>query len=145
MTREQAKETKQSIVFAFYKDGKLKGFRQDTFGSIGVTPKIYNYSDEQINVVLQNIFSNIDEVNKTVEKRVEELAEEVNSNNGTVIAAMRSIFSKSSNQLSEFGEFEVRVLPCPDKIDAFTYPDQAILEWLSNPMPEAIETHKFKV
>lgn len=145
MTREQARETKQSIVFAFYKDGKLKGFRQDTFGRIGVTPKIYTYSDDQVSVVLQNIFSNIDEVHKTAEKRIEELAEEVNSNNGTVIATMRSIFSKSSNQLSELGEFEVRVLPCPNKIDAFTYPDESILEWLSNPMPETIETHKFKV
>lgn len=144
MTREQAKETKQSIVFAFYKDGKLKGFRQDTLGSVGVTPKIYTYSDDQVNVVLQNIFNNIEEVHKTAEKRIEELADEVNNANGVVLADTRSIFNRSSNQLKEFGEFEVRVLPCPDKIDLFTYPDQAILEWLSNPMPEAIETHKFK-
>jgi hypothetical protein len=144
MTKEQAIETKQSIVFAFYKDGKLKGFRQDTMGSVGAHAKIYSYSEDQVRTVLTNIFHNIEEIQKTTEEKVKEIAESVEDGNQMVVA-LKSIFAKSSNQLKDFGEFEVRVLPCPSKIDVFTYPDEAMLEWLSAPLPEPIEVHKFKV
>lgn len=144
MTKEQAIESKQSIVFGFYKDGKLKGFRQDTMGSIGAYAKIYSYSEDQVNTVLQNIFNNIEEVQKSTEDRVAEIVEEVENGN-QVLTTVRNIFSKCSNQLKDLGEFEVRVLSCPEKIDVFTYPDEAMLDWLSKPLPEPIEVHKFKV
>lgn len=57
---------RQSILFAIYKNNEFQGFRQDTFGTIGKDyGKIYMYSPEQIEIVLNNIKSNLTS-NKTI-------------------------------------------------------------------------------
>lgn len=47
-------EEYKSIVFAYWVNGELKGFRADTFGTILKYPKIYGYSKDQIEVVLNS-------------------------------------------------------------------------------------------
>lgn len=144
MTKEQAIEVKQPIVFAFYKDNKLKGFRQDTVGTVGLSAKIYSYSEDQVKTVLNNVFNNIEEVHKTTEQKFEDIANEAASGN-QILATVSSIFRKTSNKLVEFGEFEVRVLPCPPKKSVFENDDEAFIDWLQKPLPDPIEIHTFKV
>ena len=58
---------KQSIVFAHYKGDKLLGYRQDTFGTLGLDwAKVYGaYSKEQVDTVLDNIADALESDGKT--------------------------------------------------------------------------------
>lgn len=141
---------KQAIVFAFYKGDKLQGFRTDTLGSIGISPKIYHYSKEQVETVLKNVFYNCEEARKPFADEVTEAAQAAADGNGIAIM-FASISKRTAKMVKDLGEFEVRVLPCPDyggnPQDPMTwvYPTSDILEYLQHPMPESIEVHKFKV
>lgn len=133
---------KQSVVFGFFKGDKLLGFRQDTMGSIGSSPKIYEYSEDQVRIVLENVFGNIVEVTKPINDQLADLAREAECGNQMAVA-VAGIHRRSSNQFANLGEFEVRVLPCPSKKND-EYPHFEMVEFIRGEMPEAIETHKFK-
>jgi len=138
----------QSIVFAFYKGNKLIGYRLDTMGSIGVDgPKIYTYSQSQIETVLKNIEHNVKE------------------SSGFGKALGIEMLSERENEIHNFLQdqkaFEVRVVKAPDKVyeKIFnvekaiyetsiwpTYPIEQIKQWLLYPeQHETIETHWFSI
>lgn len=53
-------ENNQSIVFAIYRNGEFQGFRTDTMGSVSKgSAKIYEYSREQVDIVMRNIEHNL--------------------------------------------------------------------------------------
>lgn len=94
---------KQAIVFAFYKNDQLLGYRLDTVGSIGFeNPKIYHYSTEQVQTVLDNIQYNITGT-KSLGKAL----------------GVPALFEREKaikEFLREEKAFEVRVIKCPDYI-----------------------------
>ena len=141
--------SKQSIVFAFYKNGKLVGYRQDTIGSIGMEyPKIYStYSKEQVETVLKNIEHN------------------VKDSTGFGKALGIDVVAEREQQVHELLQdqkaFEVRVLKSPGypverEFDVaktewvenivWSYPSEEINKWLETPEEhEVIETHYFSL
>ena len=141
--------SKQSIVFAFYKNDQLLGYRLDTIGSIGMKdPKIYTYSKEQVQTVLGNINYNVKN-SKGVGNALgwDELADRE-----------RAIHDK----LQDEKVFEVRVLKAPSRpverelnletgeweefVDIFSYPKAEMDVWLQHPEDhEVIETHTFSM
>lgn len=138
---------KQPIVFAFYKNDQLIGYRLDTIGSISkeVPPKIYYYSKSQVDTVLENIQFNVKN-RKAIGNILgsDELAEHE--------AAIHDL-------LKDKKIFEVRVLKSPGypiekRFDVETaewveertweYPLEEVIEWMDNPQDhEMIETHWF--
>lgn len=136
----------KSIIFAVYKDDVLQGYRQDTFGTLGLNgAKIYTYSKEQIQTVLKNICSNLNEKSR--------LGDFLGSK--TIANAEKEIHEKVKNMCG----FEVRVLEGPVKYydrnfnvktaqweeDQFPhYKTEEIQQILNNPENQKIiETHKF--
>lgn len=135
---------KQAIVFAFYKNNQLLGYRLDTVGSIGFEyPKIYHYSPEQVQTVLENIQYNINGT-KSLGKAL----------------GVPAIFEREKaikEFLTEEKAFEVRVLKCPEYIyeEYFdvkeakyvkpvfgSYPVEEMKAWLKDiENHEIIETH----
>jgi hypothetical protein len=125
------------IVFAFYKGDKFIGFRQDTMGTIGNTPKIYHYSKDQVSVVVKNIEWNIAERRPALVNCIKSIDPKL----GAVLGnSLRQVNSKLTDMII----FEVRILKCPDYeyIDEYAgdspikwpiYPHGAIEEWLQYP------------
>lgn len=142
---------KQAIAFAFYKNGELMGYRQDTVGTIGMHPKIYTYSKEQVDIVLSNVNSNI----KNPDGFGKALASVLGKSKETTILsnAERNVH----NKLQEAKAFEVRVVKAPayeyteyyseaagKMIKYPVHPKEAIDEWIKTPENhEVIETHYF--
>lgn len=142
-----------SIVFAFYKNDRLIGYRLDTIGTIGLEyPKIYTYSKEQVEIVLKNINHNV--------LSASGIGETLMSKTNNPIAKLIMNREKEVNELlNDEKVFEVRVLKCPDKIyetyfevESATwkkdiwgeYPAEEIKTWLQYPEEhEVIETHYF--
>lgn len=140
---------KQPIVFAFYRNGRLVGYRQDTIGSIGMEyPKIYSaYSKEQVETVLKNIEHN------------------VKNPSGFGKALGIDVIAEREEEIHQFHQdnraFEVRVLKSPgypverefDVTKAewvenivWSYPTEEINKWLETPEEhEVIETHYFSL
>lgn len=145
------KTDKPTVAFAFYRNGKLLGYRQDTFGSIGDRPKLYSYDREQVEVVIRNVTDNVlhqrpeyvDEFKKRIDPRVG--------------AYMANSLRNAHNLLTEGVIVEMRVVRAPDyewcteyvgednrQIDWPIYPFEAVQEWLRAPEShDVFETHFF--
>lgn len=138
----------ESIVFAFYKNESLIGYRLDTVGSIGFKyPKIYTYSKEQVNTVLDNISYVV--LNKK------------GFGEALGIDFLKERESQTHEMLQDKKAFEVRVLRSPgypvEKVFdvkkaemveeiVFHYPKEEMDKWLENPnLHEVIETHSFSI
>lgn len=149
---------KQPIVFAYWVNNQLMGFRADTFGTISTNlPKIYHYSKEQVNTVIDNtnyLVLNlggsglIDSINK----------------NTTVIGReggevkkdfIRERLSQNELLIRSWGDFELRVHPFIDYewhdhevggeiIKYPSYPEKWKVEAEIKSLRDAIEVHKFK-
>jgi hypothetical protein len=97
-------ENRLPIVFAYWKGEELMGFRADTFGTISMThPKIYSFSQEQVETVINNTRSSLNWSGSNFMK----LLESKGYND-------QPIFEHTSNTertLRSWKEFEVRVHP----------------------------------
>lgn len=136
---QKDKRERQAVVFAFYKDDKLIGYRQDTLGTIGDQPKIYNSSRSQIETVLRNITNNIIKL------------PQLGSFLG--VKAIEDAENKIHEMLQDEKAFEVRVVESPDyEVDdeghviLGSYPFGAIEEWKQYPEThKVLETHYFSI
>lgn len=149
---EYMKEKLQSIVFAYYKGDKCLGYRQDTIGSIGMSPKIYQYSKEQVEICLKNIRSNVDSGEGFGKMIMKALGQEGHPQLELVAQKEQEVY----DDLQEARGFEVRVTKCPQygmefdvqtaewRIDYGSYPREEMQEWLKYPeIHEVIEVHPF--
>jgi hypothetical protein len=146
---------KQYVAFAHYKNGKLLGYRADTFGSIRDRPKIYGYSPEQVEICLRWI-------NSAMKQGGTKLGELLLEKTGNPIAALLVKGEKEIHeQLMDAETFEVRVVECPGypwekEFDVkkaewvekctWNYPSAEIDEWIKTPETHKIlETHTFSL
>jgi hypothetical protein len=139
----------QAIAFAFYKHGKLIGYRQDTVGTIGDIPKIYHYSEGQVDTVLKNIDFDVRE-GGTFGKALMNCNPEV----AQLIATRED---EVHQLLQDKRAFEVRVVECPDYPQEFDvptasyvctweYPMAEIKSWAQNPEEHTVlESHFFSM
>ena len=129
---------KQSIAFAHYKDGKLLGYRQDTFGTLGTDwAKIYTYSKDQVYIVLKNINSTLGEKKESVGAVLERIGAD---------PEQCKLITKHEDEIYEQGQkaraFEVRVVKGPKR----TYEKEFNIEkaeYVTSPFP-TIEPEDFK-
>jgi hypothetical protein len=137
-------ENKQSIVFAFWVNGTLKGFRQDTFNTIGMDwAKIYTYSPSQVETVLDGIKSGLNKTGTSLMKFLmgNEKYHFANTEADQVLEQM----SSTEDEMRSWGEFEVRVHPFIDREEDYTYPEKWKIQAEINNLREAIETYRFKI
>lgn len=111
----------KSIIFVYYKDDKLMGFRADTFNTITKNrPKVYSYSKDQVDVVIENI------------------------KQGCLVRHL----SKTEETFRQWNEFEMRVHVISISGEEF-YSYGEGEEWkrdqILNNLEPAIETYKFKI
>lgn len=135
---------KQPIVFAFWKNNKLQGFRADTFNTITQDfAKIYHYSPRQVQVVLDNVKSGCNNVGTRLMKRLTGI-EGIEFANGDSNDAVDHL-SATEKKMREWGEFEVRVHPFIGLEEGYTYPEKWKIQAEIANLQDAIEVHKFKV
>jgi len=138
---------KQSIIFGYYVNGTLKGFRKDTFGNLSMNhPKIYIYSKEQIDAIKENVKIELSWGGSSFIKSLSNDVQLVNYEGNPVdVSGTIDNLHSSEEEKRNWGEFELRVIPFISKEDTFTYPEQwkidAALASLENPL----EIHKFMV
>lgn len=144
-------EPKQPIVFAFYKDGELKGFRADTFGTLSMKyPKIYMYSKHQVEIVLSNVRAACNKVGSSFLAKIFEIGTvAVNSEGDAFETNAVDHVSRSEQQLRDWNEFEVRVIPFISPEEFYSYSMGSGEEWKKNKvlseLDAPIETHKFRI
>ena len=139
---------KNPVVFAFWKDGELIGFRAGTMGHISEThPKIYEYSKEQVDIVMNNVKSSL---NRSWSKFIDALSKKGNVSISTrsphqEIDAdkMGDHIKKTEDKVRSLGTFEVRVHPFIGYGEDFTYPEPWELEEEIANLKPAIEVKKF--
>jgi len=149
----------QSIVFAFYKNDELIGYRQDTCGTIGLDfAKIYTYSKEQVATVLENINYNVQHKEGYGKALENAYKDKIDKNVTDIISNAEE---KVHYLLQDKKAFEVRVLKAPAYIyeknfniekaewviDTFPqYPYEEMERWLQYPeQHECIEVHYFSM
>jgi len=152
---------KQSIVFAHYKNNELLGFRSDTFGTLTMDqPKIYTYSKNQVETVINNINYTLGEKKQSLgallqQKNIPTIGMDGNDIGSILEEAEEKIYQQGQDA----GAFEVRVVKCIDKVfekqfdvekaewveDRLGhYPMEELQIWLQHPENhECIETHYF--
>jgi hypothetical protein len=139
-----------TVAFAFYRGGELLGYRQDTLGSIGDKPKLYTYSQSQVETVIRNVMGNISESRpayvqwlKDTDPRVgsfvaNSLRNAHNLLNEGVVVEMRVVKAPSYEWYTEYRGEDNKELMWP------IYPVEEVKEWLKTPEDhETIETHYF--
>lgn len=95
---------KKNICFAYFVEGRFVGWYADTFGSVRPTPKIYTYSDEQVEIVFTNCIHKLEKINTS---SYEEQKEKV-----TGLRAIGLLYYDSEDILRG-KEVELRVVECP--------------------------------
>jgi len=92
------------IVFAYWKDDELMGFRADTFGTISMTqPKIYTFSQGQVETVINNTRSNLNWSGSKFMKHLEE--------NAYTNEPLFRFMNQTEQTMRSWKNFEVRVHP----------------------------------
>jgi hypothetical protein len=123
------------IVFAFWKDDELLGFRADTFGTISMTqPKVYNYSPQQVETVMDNIKGSLNMRDSAAMKRIEEM--------GYVdeVLAISDFVLNSERTMRAWNQFEVRVHPFIEPIE-----DEVLMKIAIENLKAPIEIRKFTI
>jgi hypothetical protein len=134
----------QSIVFAFWVNSELKGFRADTFNTITQDrAKIYTYTPQQVKIVLDGVRSACNRDGTRFMKKLMNISN-VNFVNADPNDAVDQI-SSSENTLREWREFEVRVHPFLDKDETGSYPERWKIQAAIASLEDAIEVHKFMI
>jgi len=129
---------KQNIIFGYYVNDELQGYRQDSFGSLSMDhPKIYGYSPEQIEIIRKNVKDELSHSGSSLLDMLFGKEDEITQN-----------LLKKEELKREWGDFEVRVMLFPvdreEWYDACTegeeYKKAAILAKIG----DVIEVMKFK-
>lgn len=143
-------ENTTTIAFAFYREGKLLGYRQDTMGSIGDKPKLYTYSTDQVATVIRNVTGNLE----TSRPEIVDWMRENDPRTGTFLA---NSLRNAHKILTEGVVVEMRVVKAPSyewyteyygpenkELKWPIYPVEEVKEWLKTPEDhEVIEVHHF--
>lgn len=131
---------KQCCAFGFFDmEGNLIGYRQDTFNTVGTDfAKIYRYSESQVKTVMDNI-------NSSVTKDVNMVAEILKKCGyvGKEVTQISNNERNNRNLLKRAKQFEVRVLPAPEKEPM--EPVDLTMWLMEAPGLEPIETYKFNL
>lgn len=134
----------KNCVFGYFVKGELKGWRQDTFGTIGLKwAKIYSYYPEQIEIIKNNTKNTL---NNGGTKIMKLLFGELNGNPVNIEGQSldkNSIITQvqeTEQEKRSWGEFELKVYEIPFGYDEFE-------EWkmlaFNNSLPEPLEVHKY--
>ena len=142
----------KAIAFAFYKNNELIGYRLDTVGSIRLDPpKIYHYSKEQVEIVLNNINHNV-----ISPEGFGELLKKINGD-APIVKMVANTEQEMYDMLQDQRAFEVRVVKAPEyprefnvklakEIISWEYPITEVRTWMEHPEDhEVIETYYFGV
>lgn len=138
-------EKQDCIAFGYYdKEGKLIGFYADAFGSIRKHPKIYGFSESQIDVIINNVNNKIKRLQAGKQSPAIDAIASVNS---TTAALMGAGMNADDKKLTDMREFELRIHKSliSNATNGWYYPsEEEMEEWLAN-LPEAFRTYKFKI
>lgn len=92
----------KSIAFGIFDmDDTLIGWRQDTFNTLGFPPKIYTYSDSQVETVLKNIQESMD-------GKGQELMEKLGVSENILTHVI-----EHEQALRDLGEYRVKIYEIP--------------------------------
>lgn len=143
-------ENDYGIVFGFYKDGGLIGYRQDTMGTIGKHAKLYSsHTKSQVDTVLENITYNL-------KSPTSGLGSWIKERNPKMGAIFNNSMRQVNKTLTDAKAFEVRVLKAPayEYTDQYlneklvkipVYPQEAMNSWKEQEKHEVLETHLFSL
>lgn len=92
------------LAFAYYADGVFIGWYGDTFGSVSKTPKLYVYSEEQLDILRDNLAHKLERMNSTT---FEEAKEKVSG-----LAALSLLTFSNEDQLRG-KQVELRLVESP--------------------------------
>lgn len=135
MTYGGLEKERLPIVFAYWKDDKLMGFRADTFGTISMEyPKIYSYSREQVDTVINNTRHTISNTDSHFMKFLEKKGFVGNEHVAHTLT--------TEDTLRSWGKFELRVHPFIDRNSAS---DDILRKVAIDNLKAPIEIHKFQV
>ena len=139
-------EDRQPIIFGYYSEGKLLGFRADSWGSLSLTkPKIYHYSEEQVQTILTNVR---DEMNGSSSKFFEKLAQmnipiqDMSGNQYERDSILEEV-KKQEKEKKEYKDFEIHVIPFIGYTETWEYPEKWKVEAELSSLKEPLEIHKF--
>lgn len=93
-----------SICFAYYADGKFIGWYGDTSGTVSSTPKLYQNTPKQIDVVQKNVKRKLDVINSTSFNEQKDLVSGLES---------LSLLRFSSEDLLRGKNIELKIVKCP--------------------------------
>lgn len=108
---------KQSICFAYYADGKWIGWYADSSGSVRDWPKVYGFTEPQMDIVKENFRHKIKEINIESYKQNHEKFMEKQKNNelgpGEAIHQVAKLALHDSEKLLTGKDVELRIVECP--------------------------------
>jgi hypothetical protein len=129
---------KKNVVFGYFVNDKLQGYRSDSFGHISKEfPKIYTYSPEQMEIIKNNVKEELShsgsEFLDLLFGKDEEITQELKA---------------SEDQKREWGEFEIRVLEFPisreEWYDMCTPGEEYKRKGVLDNLGEVLEIFRFK-
>lgn len=140
----------QFIVFAYWKNGELKGFRSDTFGTISKNnPKIYKYSQNQVDIVLKGTKSSLNNAGQSFFKQLFAITGTdpvvVNSQGEIQNVDIVGEISKTEQTLRGWEQFELKVHPFIGYDENWVYPEQWKIDAEIANLKDPIESHTFMV
>lgn len=137
----------QPIVFAYYVNGELMGFRADSFGSLSMKrPKIYHYTENQVNIIKDNTKHELSKGGTSLMKFLFEKKSFTPMNMEGEILESSSIVSqveKMEDEKRNWGEFELRIIPFIGYEVDWEYPEQWKIDAEIANLKEPLEIHKF--
>lgn len=138
----------QPIVFAYYVNGELMGFRADSFGSLSLKrPKIYHYTESQVDVIKNNTKNELSKSGTSFMKYLFEKNDKftpMNMNGDTLEkSSIVSQIEKTEDEKREWGEFELRIIPFIGYEQDWEYPEQWKIDAEIANLKSPLEVHKF--
>ena len=143
----------KAIAFAFYKNNEFIGYRLDTVGSVRKeAPKIYTYSQSQVETVIKNITHNVTNPSG-FGNILKQIAGEDSYEANLVADTEQAIHDMFQDKRA----FEVRVVIAPEYPTEFSvekakyvrlweYPIEEVKIWMQDPNDhEVIETYYFSM
>jgi hypothetical protein len=125
------------IIFGFYNNNELIGFRSSTLNHISMNkPKIYLYTKNQVKIVMKNIK---DSLNRGGTYLVNEI-----NKRGIKLNIDINKIKESEDKLISKRDIEVRIHPFING-NILDYPEQWKIDNEIANLKEAIEVHKFTV
>lgn len=129
------------IAFGIFDmEDNLIGWRMDTFNTLGSTPKIYTYSENQVKIVLDNIQSSL-------EGKGSGFFKELMKYNGSMAGQALTHTEEQEQKLQELGTYRVKIYECPgyekdEEGRKLAYPNLDMWK-LTYASQEPIKTYKF--